>query len=160
MSNVLSLRDNALLEAAAQGLSGEEMEAKYGIPAAQAILRVREILKARDVWSEVEQRKLLLTDLQKVKANLFDRLEGAEDASWASATIRALKEIGNLLDRQAKISDEDMEKVTAAQMRTLLNLITQAFGAAKEALAQDYPDVDVDVIDLAFQTALLEASAS
>lgn len=74
-SSALSLRDNMLLQAAADGLSGEEMEARYGIPAAEAVLRVREILKSRDIWSELEQEQLLLADLQKLKQKIMDRVD-------------------------------------------------------------------------------------
>ncbi len=55
----ISLLDETLIRAAASGKSGEEMEALTGIPAAQAILHVKQLLSRRDIWSEVERRQLL-----------------------------------------------------------------------------------------------------
>ena len=157
-SRNLSLRDNAILQAFANGLSPEEVEKKFGIPAAEAVIRTREILRSRDIWSQIEQRQLLLEDLQRLKVSLMDKANDAEDAAWASVLLRTLKEIGNILDKQTRFSDEDIERVTSAQMKVLLNLVVTAFGAAKAALERDYPDVDVQEIEDVFNLKLLEAS--
>lgn len=158
-STTLSLRDNMLLEAAANGLSGEEMEVRYGIPAAEAVVRVREILRARDIWSEIEQKQLLLVDLQKLKSQLASNMSRfEEDPAWASVMLRTLKQIGDILDKQSRITDADLNTVTEAHAKALLNLVVRAFGAAKTALERDYPMVDVQEIEEVFNVGLLEAS--
>ena len=155
----LTLRDNLLVQAAADGLSGEEMEAKYGVPAAQAVVRVRQILRERDIWSETEQRKLLLVDLQNLKSQMQKNFEASRDSKDASALLRTLDQISRILENQSRITDEDLAKISSAQAKALLNLVVQAFGAAKDALEREYPDVDVEVIEQAFNVGLIEASA-
>lgn len=155
----LTLRDNLLVQAAADGLSGEEMETKYGVPAAQAVVRVRQILRERDIWSETEQRKLLLVDLQNLKSQMQKNFEATGNSKDGSALLRTLGQISSILENQSRITDEDLAKISSAQAKALLNLVVQAFGAAKDALEREYPDVDIDVIEQAFNVGLIEASA-
>ena len=54
-----TILDDILLKAAADGRSGQEMERISGIPAAQAVQHVKELLNSRNVWDEHQQRQLL-----------------------------------------------------------------------------------------------------
>lgn len=158
MKEVRALQKNMLLQAAADGLSGEEMEEKYGIPAAQCIIIVREMLKSRDVWSDVERKRLLLVDLQDLKIKLKNQLENEHDSGDASVLLRTLREIGNILDKQTAISDEEINRVSSVQAKELMRLILAAFEGAKQYLSAEYPDVSLVELEEVFQTKLLEAS--
>ena len=70
MSKAVSVIDDILLKAAAGGKSGDEIEEITGIPAAQALNKVKELLASRDVWNEMEQRQLLLAELHELKESL------------------------------------------------------------------------------------------
>ena len=63
-----------------------------------------------------------------------------------------------MLDRQSGISDAEMERVTIAQSRAMLQLIDTAFGRAKAVLDDLYPGA-VDDVDAAFAAGLREAVA-
>lgn len=158
MKELRSLQKTLLLQAAADGLSAEEMEEKYGIPAPQALLTVKEMLKSRDAWTDIERKRLLLVDLQDLKVKLKKQMDDEHDSADASVLLRTLREIGNILDKQSAITDEEMNRVSSVQARELMRLIVAAFDGAKEYLAREYPEVSVSAIEEVFQTKLLEAS--
>lgn len=149
-----------LIQAAADGLSGEEMEAKFGIPAAEAIIRVRDILRKRDIWSDEEERRLLLVDLQGLKNQLQSQIQENMDPRHTAVLLSTLKAIGELLSKQRQISDEALRQMSEAQAKSLLDLVVSAFGAAKEVLEREYPEVDIEVIEEVFNVKLIEASRS
>ena len=72
MGKEVSVLDDMLIKAAAGGKSGAEMEKLTGIPAAQAVLHVKQLLATRDIWTEQEQRQLLLNELHVLKDSLSD----------------------------------------------------------------------------------------
>src|SRR5690625_2580602 len=82
-------RDKQLLDLAASNATPNEMEAATGIPAAQAVSRVKALLQSRDIWSELERRQLLLHDLYNLKNKLVD--ESDNDVVTLQA-IRLLSE--------------------------------------------------------------------
>lgn len=151
----LTLRDEKLLSLAANGLSGEEIAAEVGMSPEAAILRVREIISSRDVWDDVEREKLLLQDIYNLKSRLekrFDDIVG--DAKMLDGYRKTLETLGLALERRSRISDEDLAKVTEAQARVLIQLVNAGYQAARAALVEEYPDVDVKVIDAKFSEGL------
>lgn len=158
MKEVRALQKNMLLQAAADGLSPDEMEAKYGIPAAQCLIIVRDMLKSRDIWSEVEQRRLLLVDLQDLKVKMKSQMEHMHDPKTAAVLLRTMTQMGNILDKQSKISDDELNRVSSVQAKELMRLIVAAFDGAKQYLSAEYPEVPIAEIEEVFQTKLLEAS--
>lgn len=158
-TKALSLRDEKLIEAAANGWSGEEMENKFGVPAAQAIVRVRELLRSRDVWTDLEKRSLLLHSAYALKAKIEHGLD-TDDSKQVDAYLRILKAVGDMLDRQGAITQADMDKVTDAQAYRLLQLIEAGYGRARKLLEAEYGDhIDLSLLDEAFREGLrLEAA--
>ena len=151
----ISLQDVKLLNLAANGASGEDLEAKTGIPAAQALLRVRRILASRDVWTEVERRQLLLHSAQQLKSKVEKFLQ-ADDPKSVSAYLAVLKTISEMFDKMGKISNEELEKVTRAQAQKMLQLIEAAYGRARGLLSDEYPEVPLELLDAAFAQGLRE----
>jgi len=70
MAREISVLDDLLLRSAAGGKSGVEIERATGIPADQAVQHVKQLLATRDIWTEHEQRNLLLQELHELKDSL------------------------------------------------------------------------------------------
>ncbi len=156
MGTEISPRDMALLRLAADGKSGAEMQAETGLTAAFAVLRVKEILRERDVWTEIERRQLLMEELYRLKNKLDKQHENFIDDKNAKVLLEVIVAIDNVMDKQTKITDEQLMKITQAQAQAMIGLIEAGFSRAKELLAAEYPDADVKAIEAAFNAGLTE----
>lgn len=150
----LSKLDARLLEMAANNFSGEEMESSVGVPAAQCLVRVKQVLSSRDVWTEVERKQLLLQDLYALKDKIQKQNPDYFDEKQGGMLVKTLTTIGNILDKQSAMSDEEINRITEANARAMLRLIGAAFERAKEYLRVEYPDVDIMQIESAFNSGL------
>ncbi len=130
-----------LIKAAAGGKSGAEMERLTGIPAAQAVVHVKQILSTRDIWTEQEQRQLLLTELHELKESLAPHAIQAGDPESARLLLKTLETIGKRLDSQQSVLDENMIKLSHFQEKVLLRAMDTALNFAKEQLQERYPDI-------------------
>lgn len=155
--NEVSLLDETLIRAAAAGKSGDEMEQLTGVPAAQAVLHVKQILSRRDIWSEVERRQLLLHELNDLKESLTDRAVQLQDDDSARLLLKVLQEIGKRLDSERTQLDIDVIKLTEYQERILLRAMDSALNFAKGELAERYPEVDKNELDELVGQGLLKA---
>ena len=147
MSKAVSVIDDILLKAAAGGKSGDEIEEITGIPAAQALNKVKELLASRDVWNEMEQRQLLLAELHELKESLRVQAIDGGDPDAARTLLRTLEVIGKRLDTQQLVLDEDLLKLTMFQQRILLRAMDAALNFAKKELRERYPEVAVGELD-------------
>ena len=147
MSKAVSVIDDILLKAAAGGKSGDEIEAITGIPAAQALSKVKELLASRDVWNEMEQRQLLLAELHELKESLRTQAIDGGDPDAARTLLRTLEVIGKRLDTQQLVLDENLLKLTMFQQRILLRAMDAALNFAKKELRERYPEVSLSELD-------------
>ncbi len=147
MSRAVSVVDEILLRAAAGGKSGEEIEKATGIPAAQALEKVKDLLASRDVWTEMEQRQLLLAELHELKDSLRVQAIDGQDPEAARVLLRTLETIGKRLDAQQTVLDENIIKLTQFQQKILLRAMDAALDFAKRELADRYPQVGIDELD-------------
>ena len=147
MSKAVSVIDDILLKAAAGGKSGDEIEAITGIPAAQALNKVKELLASRDVWNEMEQRQLLLAELHELKESLRTQAIDGGDPDAARTLLRTLEVIGKRLDTQQLVLDENLLKLTMFQQRILLRAMDAALNFAKKELRERYPEVSLSELD-------------
>jgi DNA helicase HerA-like ATPase len=141
MAKEVALLDDLLIKAAAGGKSGDEIERLTGIPAAQAVLHVKQLLATRDIWTEQEQRQLLLSELHELKDSLSDHAIKAGDPDSARLLLKTLEIIGKRLDSQQQVLDENMIKLSHFQERVLLRAMDTALNFAKEQLAEKYPEI-------------------
>jgi hypothetical protein len=147
MGKAVSVVDEILLRAAAGGKSGEEIEKATGIPAAQALEKVKELLASRDVWTEMEQRQLLLAELHELKDSLRTQAIDGQDPEAARVLLRTLETIGKRLDAQQTVLDENLIKLTQFQQKILLRAMDAALDFAKRELADRYPQVSIEELD-------------
>ncbi len=136
----VALLDDVLIKAAAGGKSGADMERMTGIPAAQAVHHVKQLLQTRNVWTEHEQRQLLLTELHELKNQLQEQSKGG-DLDSQRLMLKTLETIGKRLDGQQQALDENMIKLTQFQERVLLRAMDTALSFAKDQLAERYPQI-------------------
>lgn len=160
----LTLRDDRLLRAAANGWSGEDMAAEYDITAAQAIVRVKDILASRDPWTQIEKKQLLLHSAYALKETIEAAIAsvdvGSTDRSIkvVEAYIKLLKTVSEVLDKQSSITESELETITRSQARALMQLVVAGYNRARDLLAEEYPDVDLLILDEAFQVGMREAT--
>ena len=133
--------DDILLKAAADGRSPQEMERISGIPAAQAVQHVKQLLDSRDIWTEHQQRQLLLHELHELKDSLRDQAIKAGDLDSARLLLKALETIGKRLDAQQETLDENVIKLSNYQQTVLLRAMDSALTFAKGQLAERYPEI-------------------
>ena len=158
-SKEVSLLDETLIRAAASGKSGEEMEQLTGVPAAQAVLHVKQLLSRRDIWNEVERRQLLLHELNELKQSLSDAAITMRDEDSAKLLLKVLQEIGKRLDSERTKLDTDIIKLSEYQEKILLRAMDAALGFAKKELAQRYPLVPKEELDELVIEGLVRAKA-
>lgn len=136
-----NILDDILLKAAADGRSPQEMERISGIPAAQAVQHVKQLLDSRDVWTEHQQRQLLLNELHELKDSLRDHALKAKDLDSARLLLKSLEVIGKRLDSQQATLDENVIKLSNYQQSVLLRAMDSALEFAKSQLAERYPQI-------------------
>lgn len=157
MGKEVALLDDVLLKAAAGGKSGVEIERLTGIPAAQAVQHVKQLLATRDIWSEHEQRQLLLVELHELKDSLQGQALKAGDLDSARLLLKALELIGRRLDSQQAVLDENLIKLSRFQEQVLLRAMDVALNFAKAELLERYPEVSTVELDSIVADGLLRA---
>lgn len=156
----MPLKDRALLDYASNGYSPEEIAKATGGSAEEVYARIAELLKSRDVWSEVQQRQLLLHSASKLKEKMEQWMEDEEyDRDKVNSYVKILKQVSDTLDRQSKITDQDIERVTDSYRQVMMTLIEGTYYQVRELLMIQYPDVEIGDVDHTFREALaIEAS--
>lgn len=147
MGNAVSVLDEVLLRAAAGGKSAEEMQVLSGIPAPQALQRVKQLLASRDVWTEFEQRQLLLAELHELKDSLKTQAIQAQDPEAGRLLLKTLETIGKRLDAQKQNIDENMLKLSEFQQGVLIRAMDAALDYAKKELLQQHPEIKRSELD-------------
>lgn len=147
MGKEISVLDDLLLRSAAGGKSGVEIERLSGIPADQAVVHIKSLLSSRDIWTEHEQRQLLLTELQELKESLQVSVLKHGDLDSASLLLKTLETIGKRLDSQKLDLDENLIKLSRFQERVLLRAMDSALSFAKRQLAEQFPEIPVYKLD-------------
>lgn len=159
----LELIDLRLLQAAANGYSPEEMARKYpSVTAAEAAVRVKDMLASRDIWDEVEKQQLLLHSAYAVKEKmeaLLDDLDLLDDVpKHIDVYVKLLKTMDGILEKRTKLTQAEMEQITQAHARALMNMVQAGYQHARDLLAQEYPMIDLLEIDAAFNEGMRQAS--
>lgn len=154
----MTMRDDRILEMFANGASPQAVSEELGITSEYALFRVKEILKEDDIFDTIEKRKLLIYQLKSLYARASNMLDTiASDKSWAQGVAAITKLIETTYNIQVKEqlqSAEDIEAATKAQAYILIRAVEMSYNKARTLLIEEYPEIDVDVIDAAFQEGL------
>lgn len=147
MGSSISLLDETLIRLAASGKSGEEIERKTGIPAIEAVAHVKNLMSRRDVWTEVEQRQLLLYQLNELKDSLVQNATQLQDPESARLLLKTLELIGKRLDSQKAVLEVEVLRLSQYQQSVLLRAMDAALNFAKKELNSKYPQVSSEELD-------------
>jgi hypothetical protein len=158
MASNLSILDRKLLDAAANGATPNELEEQFFIPALDAVARVRGLLAQRDIWDEMEQRKLLIHSLMQRKSEIEKQIVEVENPKVLQAYANLVLAIDKIADKPMRISDAELEKVGQAQARALITMMEMAYHRAKQLLTTDFPFLDLSDVDQAFNDGLRDAA--
>lgn len=158
-SSEISLLDDTLIHLAASGASGEEIEVKTGIPAAQAIDHVKQLMKKRDIWTEVEQRQLLLFELNELKDSLRMNAVQMQDPEAGRLMLKTLELIGKRLDSEKGKVNDQVLRLSEFQQKILLRAMDAALDFAKRELGERYPEVPRNELDELVAEGLFRAKA-
>lgn len=153
----IALLDDILIKAAAGGKSGVELERITGIPAAQAVVHVKQLLASRNIWTEHEQRQLLLAELNQLKEVLTENAMRSADLDTQRLLLKTLETIGKRLDSQQQDVDENTLKLTQFQEKILLRAMDSALSFAKNELAERYPQITRGELEEIVAQGLLHA---
>lgn len=156
MGTEITPRDEALLRLASEGKTGLEMQKATGLDSTRCILRVKELLRKADVWTEVERRQLVTRDLYDLRNQLREQTKDYINDKMATVLLQTISAIDVVLDKQGKITDEQLAKVSAAQAQAMMGMIRAGFDHARRLLEAEYPDVPAQAIEAAFRTGLSE----
>lgn len=159
MSGELTLQDDRLLRLAANGKSPTEIAEETGIAPEKAILRIREILNSRDLWSDIEREKLLLHSIYDLKDRLEARIDNVINDPQLLKEYRGLLELlGDRLNERTRINQEDLDRVSKAQGMKLIHIVELGYYKARAALEAEHPEVELSTLDSAMQHGLEEAA--
>lgn len=128
--------DRRLLKAAAKFASPEELsEAVNGqLTPAQAIDRVKVLLASQDVYTEIEQRRLLLLQMAEFMEHLQEQAKEANNpAAWA-ALNRTFKLLSDQIERSAINVEDVSTKLGKAHARYFVEGYMEAFHEILSAL--------------------------
>ena len=80
-------------------------------------------------------------------------------AKMIDSVTKVIDSIDRLQSAQSKISDDELERAAAAQAAKMMQFIQASYQRARELLAEEYPEVDIERIDGAFQEGLREVTS-
>lgn len=157
---IISVQDQKLLELAANNKSPEEMQAITGVPAAEALVRIRRILASKDVLEVVEKRQLLMDSAYRLKEKLEENLDPTKPKE-VEAVLKTLTLLDKMLTTQGKISDAELEVVSRAQAKAIMQMIEAGYEHARRLLETEYGHVlgedALTRVDEAFMVGLRQA---
>lgn len=151
--------EEKLLQLAAAGKSGEEMESVTGVNAAKCITIVQNILKSKDPWTYQEKKQLILHDLISLKNDIqttIDAMGGLIDPKLANVLITTLKNISEILDKQEALNGNDLKQITKEYTNAMVIIIDNSFYSVRKELEKYSDVIDLHEIDGIFQSGLKE----
>lgn len=154
--------DNLLIRHANK--SPREIEEATGIPAAQAMARLNELLDSRDHLSIRRQEVLIVEELMEVVHDARERMRNAGDrdyAAIANVVIRSGSQLLTRLESARKNANIDVNKITDGQARVFARIFDVALGYILDELMKEYDIPQERVLNLhreAMQEAALWAA--
>lgn len=143
--------------------SPEEIEAKTGIPAREAMERLAQLLTARDWLTERQEEKLLIMELSDLIDDVKRRLEHVSEQYYsdtANVALRGYEAIGKRMDARAAITEAEMAEITRIQAEVYIETLNRTVQKTMDYIAEVFPDMDPQLesaVIAGFQRSLPEA---
>ena len=130
--------DRRLLKAAAKFASPEQLsDAVNGqLTPAQAIDRVKFLLASQDVYTEVEQRRLLLVQMADFMEHLQEQAKDANNPQAWAALNRTFKLLSDQIERSAINIEDVSTKLAKSHARYFVEGYMEAFQEILAALSE------------------------
>lgn len=154
----LSILDSELIDLVAAGATAQDLEDKLGIPAAQAMKRVRDIINSIDQWTAVEMSKIIMLQMQDVLGYIKKRMENSSEVEWSDSTVRMLKAVSDHYMKMRELTIKENELIGDAQLRGMKVLIEETYQPLRSHLGEHNPEVDLEELDRVFIHALRNVS--
>ena len=155
MAQGLSLLDKHYLDRAAQGWSPAEIAKDTGTEPEHVYARVSMLLRSRDAWTEIQQRQLLMHSIFSLKERLEDWLNSDNfDKDRVSTYLSTLRLISEALEKNAKLTDGQVEAVVTAHKQYMLGMLHRLSVAVVDELHIQHPQIDASVVDGIFTEVL------
>ena len=161
-TSAISAFDARLLNGASRGMSPNELSRSIGgtLSPAECAVRVREMLADKNFWTDPERKQLLLHRVHKAVDDLFEIAENSKDAQDYSAVIRALDLLRKTLADTDGATEAELMTLVRLQAGAMIEYVETIMARAKEILGEEYPDLDLNVIEDAFETAAQDVRSS
>lgn len=131
--------DNLLIRHANK--SPREIEEATGIPAAEAMHRLNELLDSRDHLTIRRQEVLIVEELMEVVHDARERMRNAGDrdyAAIANVVIRSGSQLLTRLEAARKNTNIDVNKITDGQARVFYRIFDIMLGYILDELKSEY----------------------
>lgn len=157
----INLRDKLILEQLIEENASVEAVAEMtGLDEIDVVRRAKKLLNAKDVFTVLEQKQMLVYQLKGLYARARHLLDTFTDSkSWP----KGVEAITKLIETTYKIQVEqdeqnakEMDRLTQAQGVVLVQVVQAAYNRARELLVKEYPEVDASKLDDAFATGLVQ----
>lgn len=160
---VSRLLRKTILDKYVDGMTIPDICDKYGVSEKDAIAAIRESLSQEDIFTDIENRRLSIYKLRSLLARAESFID-ITDIKTAPALLKEahslVKSISELQDKQEAISEEEAKKVAFQQATLLVQVVQASYQRARELLSNEFPDVDLELVDSAFNEGLKQIAAS
>jgi hypothetical protein len=151
----LSLIDKHLLDRAALGWSPAEIAQDTGLEPEAVYARISELLRQRDLWDEVQSRKLLMHSVFVLKGRLEEWLASETfDKDKVNTYLSTLRLVSEALEKNAKITEGQVEAVVSAHKQYMLGILHRLSVAVVDELHVRYPAITMSEVDGVFTEVL------
>ncbi len=157
------LLQKTLLEAYVNNVPIADLSEKYGLEDREIIATIRHLLAQEDIFTEIENRKMTIYKLKSLlaKAEQFIDITDLKTAPLLLKEAHALvRSISEIQDKQVAISEEEARKVAYQQATLLVQVVQASYQKARNMLAVEFPQIDLQLVDDAFNDGVKEIAAS
>jgi len=134
-----------------------------GIEPAEVVARTKELLRGMDVFSEQEQRRLLVFQLKSLLSQARNLLDNTiDEKAWpkgVEAITKLIETTYNIQLAQEAKNEEEIRIATREQAAILVHVVELSYMKAVSLLQEKYPEVDITEINQVFNQGLLECAS-
>lgn len=128
-------------------LAPEEIAAKTGIPAEEAMSRLAEILRTRDWMTDRMEERLLLIEMSDLISDVRNRMDSASPelfADIANVALRGYEAVSKRLDARRKLTEDDIAEISRAQGELMMEAIRIAVDMTVEYIGETQPELEIE----------------
>lgn len=154
------MRDKRILELLIeQNKSPEDIGDELGLDPIEVVQRAKELLDAKDIFTVLEQKQMLIYQLKGLYARASALLNTmVDEKSWpkgVEALTKLIETTYKIQVEQEEQNARDLDEITKSQAAVLVQVVQLAYNRARDLLVAEHPDVDPAKLDTAFADGLV-----